>query len=199
MMGPMSGFKLADKIRKEMKSSVPIIFLTAKDTENDILTGFSLGADDYVAKPFSVNELTARVKAVLKRARNEKSKNTAPLRYGDIEIDTGKKRVIINDEKVEIKDASHLWGKNVWEATLSLKETLGKNVQVSAIGPSGENLVRYAAIINNLKRAVGRAGMGAVMGAKGLKAIVIVPGSHRPAPAHPERFRKAAAEFHRLL
>ena len=59
MMGPMSGFKLADRMRKEMNLNVPVIFLTAKDTENDILTGFSLGADDYIPKPFSVNELTA--------------------------------------------------------------------------------------------------------------------------------------------
>ena len=65
MMGAMSGFRLAEKLRKEYKINVPIIFLTAKDTENDILTGFSIGADDYIAKPFSVNELTARVKAVM--------------------------------------------------------------------------------------------------------------------------------------
>ena len=57
-----------------MNINVPIIFLTAKDSENDILTGFSLGADDYIPKPFSVNELTARVKAVLKRSRADKIK-----------------------------------------------------------------------------------------------------------------------------
>ena len=74
MMGPMSGFKLADKLRKEMGNNVPVIFLTAKDTENDLLTGFSLGADDYITKPFSVNELTARVKAVLKRTNHAKLK-----------------------------------------------------------------------------------------------------------------------------
>lgn len=102
MMGPMSGFRLADKIRKEINLNVPIIFLTAKDTENDILTGFSLGADDYIAKPFSVNELTARVKAVLKRTRSDKIKSPATIRYGDIEIDTIRKRLIINDEKVEL-------------------------------------------------------------------------------------------------
>ena len=67
MMGPMSGFRLADKLRKEMGISVPIIFLTAKDTENDILTGFSLGADDYIAKPFEPRELLARIKSVLRR------------------------------------------------------------------------------------------------------------------------------------
>jgi len=102
MMGPMSGFKLADKIRKEINLNVPIIFLTAKDTENDILTGFSLGADDYIPKPFSVNELTARVKAVLKRSRSDKVKAPVTIRYGDIEMDTIRKRLIINDEKVEL-------------------------------------------------------------------------------------------------
>lgn len=102
MMGPTSGFKLADKIRKEMALSTPIIFLTAKDTENDILTGFSLGADDYIPKPFSINELTARVKAVLKRSRSEKLKVQATLKFGDIELDTLRKRLIINDEKVEL-------------------------------------------------------------------------------------------------
>jgi DNA-binding response OmpR family regulator len=87
MMGPMSGFKLADKLRKQMNINTPIIFLTAKDTENDLLTGFSLGADDYIAKPFSVNELTARVKAVLKRSRSEKTKLQTNIRFGNIELD----------------------------------------------------------------------------------------------------------------
>ncbi|NLV20231.1 MAG: response regulator transcription factor [Bacteroidetes bacterium] len=100
MMGPMSGFKFADKLRNEMNINIPVIFLTAKETENDILTGFSLGADDYIPKPFSVNELTARVKAVLKRAKSEKP---APrLRFGELEVDTMRKRIIINDEKVEL-------------------------------------------------------------------------------------------------
>jgi two-component system, OmpR family, alkaline phosphatase synthesis response regulator PhoP len=102
MMGPMSGFKLADKIRKEMDNNVPIIFLTAKDTENDMLTGFSLGADDYISKPFSVNELTARVKAVLKRTSKELPGTNPLLRFGDIELDTLRKRLVINDERVEL-------------------------------------------------------------------------------------------------
>mgnify|MGYP001389579326 FL=1 len=102
MMGTMSGFKFADTIRKEMNINVPIIFLTARDTENDILTGFSLGADDYIAKPFSVNELTARVKAVLKRSKTEKAKVASTIKYGEIEIDTTKKRLIINNERIEL-------------------------------------------------------------------------------------------------
>ncbi len=102
MMGAMSGFKFADKLRKEMKVEVPIIFLTAKDTENDILTGFSLGADDYISKPFSVNELTARVKAVLKRSYNDKVTNKSILQFNGIDLDTVRKRLIINDERVEL-------------------------------------------------------------------------------------------------
>jgi two-component system alkaline phosphatase synthesis response regulator PhoP len=102
MMGPMSGFKFADKLRKELKIEVPIIFLTAKDTENDILTGFSLGADDYISKPFSINELTARVKAVLKRSYTDKIENKSILQFNGIDLDTVRKRLIINDERVEL-------------------------------------------------------------------------------------------------
>jgi DNA-binding response OmpR family regulator len=102
MMGPMSGFRFADKLRKEMNIDIPVIFLTAKDTENDILTGFSLGADDYVSKPFSINELTARVKAVLKRSYTDKIKNKSIMQFNGIDLDTVRKRVIINDERVEL-------------------------------------------------------------------------------------------------
>lgn len=102
MMGQISGFRLADMLRKDLNSNLPIIFLTAKDTENDILTGFSIGADDYIAKPFSVNELTARVKAVLKRSHKDRVKNQVILKFGDIELDTARKRLILNDEKIEL-------------------------------------------------------------------------------------------------
>ncbi len=102
MMGPMSGFKFADKLRKEMQIEVPVIFLTAKDTENDILTGFSLGADDYIAKPFSVNELMARVKAVLKRSGGDKKRSSGLVRFRDIQLDTLRKRVVVNNSNVEL-------------------------------------------------------------------------------------------------
>jgi two-component system, OmpR family, alkaline phosphatase synthesis response regulator PhoP len=102
MMGPMSGFKLADKIRKEISNSIPIIFLTAKDTENDLLTGFSLGADDYISKPFSVNELSARVRAVLKRTYKEKTISEPLLKFREIELDTVRKRLVIDDERIEL-------------------------------------------------------------------------------------------------
>jgi two-component system alkaline phosphatase synthesis response regulator PhoP len=102
MMGSMSGFKFADKLRKELKMEIPIIFLTAKDTENDILTGFSLGADDYISKPFSINELTARVKAVLKRSYSDKVNSKSILQFNGIDLDIIRKRLIINDERVEL-------------------------------------------------------------------------------------------------
>ena len=68
MMGAMSGFRLAEKIRKELNLTTPVIFLTARDTDNDKITGFNLGADDYMAKPFSVRELMARVRAIMRRS-----------------------------------------------------------------------------------------------------------------------------------
>jgi DNA-binding response OmpR family regulator len=101
MMGSISGFKLAEKLRKEHKITAPIIFLTAKDTENDLLTGFSVGADDYMAKPFSVNELTVRVKAVLKRTLTESKKNEL-LEFGEIQLDDIRKRVLIDNKKIDL-------------------------------------------------------------------------------------------------
>jgi two-component system alkaline phosphatase synthesis response regulator PhoP len=67
MMSGITGFKVANIIRKEKKLEMPIIFLTAKTEENDILTGFNVGADDYISKPFSIKEIIARIKAILKR------------------------------------------------------------------------------------------------------------------------------------
>jgi DNA-binding response OmpR family regulator len=119
MMGPISGFKFADKLRKDLKLDIPVIFLTAKDTENDILTGFSLGADDYISKPFSVNELTARVKAVLKRSYTDKVNNKSIIQFNGIDLDTVRKRLIINDERVELT-------KKEYEILKTLLENQGK-------------------------------------------------------------------------
>ncbi len=100
MMGPVSGFRLAEKIRKELSLSTPIIFLTARDTENDRITGFNLGADDYLAKPFSIKELTARVKAVLRRSSPGQIKNT--VASGDFTVDTANKLVYKDGKPLEL-------------------------------------------------------------------------------------------------
>lgn len=103
MMGGISGFKFADKLRKN-GNSTPIIFLTAKDTENDMLTGFSIGGDDYISKPFSIKEVIARVKSVLKRSHIAgKEKREAPtLTYGTLVIDLDMKSVTIDGKPIEL-------------------------------------------------------------------------------------------------
>ncbi len=69
MMGEISGFKMANIMKKnKATASIPIIFVTAKDTENDVCTGLNIGADDYISKPYSIREVILRIKAVLRRA-----------------------------------------------------------------------------------------------------------------------------------
>jgi len=101
MMGGMSGYKLAETLRRENKQ-VPIIFLTAKDTENDMLTGFSVGGDDYISKPFSIKEIIARIKAVLRRQQAKEELQTPPqeLIFDDLRIDLALKELTINGEKI---------------------------------------------------------------------------------------------------
>jgi len=99
MMGGMSGFKLADKIRKDLGLPVPIIFLTARETENDMLTGFNVGADDYLAKPFSIKELVARIRAVLRRGKNVEVKPKV-ITFDGMELDLNRKIVTIDSEQV---------------------------------------------------------------------------------------------------
>lgn len=102
MMEGMSGFKMAEVLRKEKKTQVPIIFLTARSGENDLLTGFSAGGDDYIGKPFSIHEVLARVKAVIKRSRVhiEKERETEPIEAGHLKIDTMQKMVYSDGEAI---------------------------------------------------------------------------------------------------
>ncbi|MCB2027010.1 MAG: aldehyde ferredoxin oxidoreductase, partial [Ottowia sp.] len=98
----------------------------------------------------------------------------------------------LHDGEPELRDASHLWGKGAWETETALREELGDDkVEVACIGPAGENLVRYAAIMNMRNRACGRTGMGAVMGAKNLKAIA-VRGRQNPSVADSAGVKRVA-------
>ena len=101
----------------------------------------------------------------------------------------------ITDEKVELRDASHVWGMNTFDTYRTLKrEVGGKNVSVLCIGPAGENLVYFAPVINDEHRAGGRGGLGAVMGSKKLKAIV-VSGTKKPQAANPEKLKEVGKKL----
>jgi aldehyde:ferredoxin oxidoreductase len=98
----------------------------------------------------------------------------------------------IADGECEIRDASHLWGKGTKETQNTIRQELGEErAEVAMIGPGGENLVRYACVMNGLKDAAGRTGMGAVMGSKKLKAVA-VRGTTRVASADPDAIRELA-------
>lgn len=101
MMGGMSGFKMAEMLRKA-GNYVPIIFLTAKNRENDMLTGFSLGADDYIAKPFSVREVLARVRALLKRTSLIRMPAGTRWSYKGLSIDIPGNRVKIEGDELSL-------------------------------------------------------------------------------------------------
>lgn len=102
MMGGMSGFAMAKKLKSDPATEhIPIVFLTARDTENDTVTGFNLGADDYISKPFSMREVLVRVRAVLRRTASP-AEQQAPqvIYYQGIEMNLGKKTVSIDGEEI---------------------------------------------------------------------------------------------------
>jgi DNA-binding response OmpR family regulator len=104
MMGEISGFRMASILKKEKKTAnIPIIFITAKDTENDTVTGFNLGADDYISKPFSLREVISRVKAVIRRTANNTEKSSSEQIYFEtLVIDITKKKVTIDGEEISL-------------------------------------------------------------------------------------------------
>lgn len=104
MMGKMSGFKLAEILRKERNIDTPIIFVTAKNTENDLLTGFNIGSDDYITKPFSIKEVLVRVKAVLKRPgrHTDTEHHDNHFQYGTLLVNSDSKTLTVDDEEIEL-------------------------------------------------------------------------------------------------
>ncbi|OGO33847.1 MAG: DNA-binding response regulator [Chloroflexi bacterium RBG_16_57_11] len=97
--GTMDGYQVAGRLREF--SNVPIIMLTAKVRESDMLQGFEMGADDYITKPFSSKELLARIRAVLKRSQSERAQVAPPdIVCGDLHIDLARRRVTIGEREV---------------------------------------------------------------------------------------------------
>ena len=101
MMPKKDGFTLAQEIRQS-NPDMPIIFLTAKTLKEDILEGFKLGADDYITKPFSMEELVLRIEAILRRVRGKKSKESSVYHIGRFVFDTQKQLLTIGDKQTKL-------------------------------------------------------------------------------------------------
>lgn len=119
MMSGMSGYELAKKLKGNNKTAhIPIIFLTAKVEESDILNGFGIGAEDYITKPFSTKELTARVKAVLKRTKNDMPQNPE-LTFETLTINKQEHIVTVDSKEIKLT-------KTEFEILLYLAQNDGK-------------------------------------------------------------------------
>ncbi len=101
MMPKMDGFALAKEIRL-VNTEVPIIFLTAKNLKEDILEGFKLGADDYLTKPFSMDELVYRMEAILRRVKSKEQKNLTRFQLGNYIFDTQRQVLILGEEQTKL-------------------------------------------------------------------------------------------------
>lgn len=102
MMGAMSGFRMAQELKRNpATASVPIIFCTARDSEDDTVAGLNLGADDYISKPFSLREVIARVRSVLRRSTTPKSDNDI-VSYLTLSLDRRSKRCTLDGNEVQL-------------------------------------------------------------------------------------------------
>ena len=164
MMGEISGFKMGRILNDDPKTSnVPIIFLTAKDTETDRLTGFNIGADDYISKPFSIREVLARVKAVIRRIESNKTNSLPPLllSYEELEMFLENKKVMLEGVEIPftkkefeilrllLENRNRVFSRDemlnrVWsDEVIVLDRTIDVNITRlrKKIGPYGKNIV----------------------------------------------------------
>ncbi|MCR4768900.1 MAG: response regulator transcription factor [Bacteroidaceae bacterium] len=109
MMPKMDGFTLASKIR-DINPDIPFMFLTAKTMRDDVKAGFELGADDYITKPFSMEEVVFRIEAILRRARGKKNRDVSSFPIGKYTFDSQKQLLTIGNkqEKLTTKEAELL-------------------------------------------------------------------------------------------
>ena len=164
MMGEISGFKLGRILNENPKTkSIPIIYLSAKDSETDRLTGFNIGADDYISKPFSIREVLARVKAVIRRVEANKTDSTPPilLSYEKLEMSLENKKVTLAEVEVPftkkefeilrlfLENKNRVFSRDemlnrVWsDEVIVLDITIDVNITRlrKKIGPYGKNIV----------------------------------------------------------
>ena len=164
MMGEISGFRMARILSEKPKTaSIPVIFLTAKESETDRLTGFNIGADDYISKPFSIREVLARVKVVIRRTNNLIKNEVAAekLTYETLEMDLGNKKVLLDGVEVPftkkefeilklfLENKNRVFSRDemlsrVWsDEVIVLDRTIDVNItrMRKKIGPYGKNIV----------------------------------------------------------
>ena len=164
MMGEISGFKMGRILNDNPKTAnVPIIYLTAKDTETDRLTGFNIGADDYISKPFSIREVLARVKAVIRRFESNKAATLPPLQlsYEKLEMSLQNKKVMLEGIEIPftkkefeilkllLENKNRVFSRDemlnrVWsDEVIVLDRTIEVNITRlrKKIGPYGKNIV----------------------------------------------------------
>lgn len=109
MLPGIDGLDVCRHIRETEKlRSIPVIMLTAKGEESDIVTGLELGADDYIVKPFSPKVVIARIRSVLRRRQTEKTSNAAPLKINDVTIHPGRREVFVDQLQVELTNLEFL-------------------------------------------------------------------------------------------
>jgi len=164
MMGEISGFKMGRILNDNPKTAnIPIIYLTAKDTETDRLTGFNIGADDYISKPFSIREVLARVKAVIRRYESNKTVSLPPLQlsYEKLEMSLQNKKVLLEGVEIPftkkefeilrllLENKNRVFSRDemlnmVWsDEVIVLDRTIDVNITRlrKKIGPYGKNIV----------------------------------------------------------
>ena len=164
MMGEISGFKMGRILNDNPKTAnVPVIYLTAKDTETDRLTGFNIGADDYISKPFSIREVLARVKAVIRRFESNKAVTLPPLQlsYEKLEMSLQNKKVLLEGIEIPftkkefeilkllLENKNRVFSRDemlnrVWsDEVIVLDRTIDVNITRlrKKIGPYGKNIV----------------------------------------------------------
>ena len=146
MMYRMSGFAFASHLRKQQETAhIPIIFVTAKDSENDTLTGFNLGADDYIRKPFSINEVIMRVKAVLRRAGKARPAPGRETTFRSLKLNPDTKRATIDSVDLSLT-------KKEFELLYTLLETPGtvysREELLRLIWPDDANILERSVDVN---------------------------------------------------
>jgi aldehyde:ferredoxin oxidoreductase len=170
------------------------------DEKNGLIFASSVVAGHYGA---GLSRFTTVAKSPLTGGIGE-TRTEGPWGYAlkgcgaDILVFTGKldrpSTVVIEEGAVEFLDSDDIWGKTVGDTVDALEEQLGAGIHVAAIGPAGENLVRFASVVTERTHLVSRMGMGAVMGSKRLKAIVLKEGK-RPAPFDHRAIERLTEEF----